>query len=186
MATDSEGALFRAASAAYESGRARWASLSVIPLAIIPLGSFAVGHRLGSSVALGLALLAVGALMLWRGQAFSRGLAVGLKAGFVPLVVSHAANLYGHICTAEGCTSLCVPAYQLARDEPELARVDAVCVPAGHAYDAYRAAWLAWVTALEATRRTGQPAPNLLEAGTRAGLALADLSRAVDALRGRP
>lgn len=103
-------ALFETVSAAYERGRRRWAVLSVLPLTVLPLGSFAVGHRLMPSVVLGVLLIAVAAGLLWRGQAFGRGLSVGLKAGVVPLVLAHAANLYGHVCTADGCTSLCVPA----------------------------------------------------------------------------
>ncbi|MBK7865166.1 MAG: hypothetical protein IPJ65_42530 [Archangiaceae bacterium] len=108
MATDAQ--IFEQAQGAYERGRVRWAALGALPLAIVPLASFAVGHRLGSSLVLGGALLVFAALLLWQGRSLSRGLSVGLKAGFVPLVASHAANLYGHICTAEGCTSLCLPA----------------------------------------------------------------------------
>lgn len=103
-------ALFETVSAAYERGRRRWAVLSVLPLTVLPLGSFAVGHRLMPSVVLGVLLIAVAAALLWRGQAFGRGLALGLKAGVVPLVLAHAANLYGHVCTSDGCTSLCLPA----------------------------------------------------------------------------
>ena len=102
--------VFRAALVAYERGRIKWAALSVLPLLIIPCGSVAVGHRLMSSVVLGLALMVFGGVLLWRGQAFGRGLTTGLKAGLVPLALSHGANLYGHVCTASGCASLCVPA----------------------------------------------------------------------------
>lgn len=112
MALD-ESRVLALAGAAYERGRLKWAALSALPLAIIPLGSFAVGHRLISSTALGAALLITSTALLWRGQLFSKSLATGLKAGLVPLVLSHGANLYGHICTAEGCTSLCVPACAL-------------------------------------------------------------------------
>lgn len=102
--------VFAQAGAAYERGRIKWAALSSLPMAFIPVASFAVGHRLGSSVALGVALLVMSTLLLWRGQALGRGVGAGLKAGLVPLVFSHTANLYGHICTESGCTSLCVPA----------------------------------------------------------------------------
>ena len=112
MALD-EARLFEAASASYERGRLRWALVSIVPIAIIPLGSFAVGHRLWSSVGLGVALLGIGIALLWRGQDWTRGLSSGLKAGLIPLVFSHAANLYGHVCTPSGCTSLCVPACTL-------------------------------------------------------------------------
>lgn len=103
-------ALFETAAAAYERSRLRWAVASALPLAVVPLASFALGHRLVSSVVLGVVLLAVGVGLLWRGQAFGRGLGVGVRAGLIPLVVAHAANLYGHVCTAAGCTSLCIPA----------------------------------------------------------------------------
>lgn len=105
--------LFQSATAAYERGRFRWAALSALPMAVIPLASFAIGQRLASSVGLGAALLVIGAVMLWRGQALGRGLSAGLKAGLVPLVLSHGAALYGHVCTPSGCTSLCVPACAL-------------------------------------------------------------------------
>jgi len=105
-----EEAVFQTATAAYERGRWRWAAVSALPMAVIPLASFAIGQRMLPSVVLGVALLAMATALLWRGQGFGRGLAVGLKAGLVPLVLSHAANLYGHVCTATGCTSLCVPA----------------------------------------------------------------------------
>lgn len=105
--------VFKTATAAYERGRLRWAALSVLPLAIVPLGSYAVGQRLGSSIFLGAALLGAGVVMLWRGQEWARGLSTGLKAGVVPLALSHAAALYGHVCTPSGCTSLCVPACAL-------------------------------------------------------------------------
>jgi len=105
--------IFDSATAAYERGRLKWAVISALPMAVIPLASFAVGQRLGSSMALGAVLLIACAVMLWRGQALSVGLSAGLKAGLVPLVLSHAANLYGHVCTPAGCTSLCVPACAL-------------------------------------------------------------------------
>lgn len=102
--------VFESASAAYERGRIRWAFVSALPLTVIPLASFAIGQRLVSSAVLGLALLAIGAGLLWRGQGFARGLTLGLKAGLVPLTLAHAANLYGHVCTGSGCTLLCLPA----------------------------------------------------------------------------
>lgn len=105
--------LFAKATRAYERGRWRWAALSALPMAVIPIASFAIGQRLLSSVGLGLVLLVLSAYLLWRGQAPARGLVAGLKAGLVPLALSHGANLYGHICTASGCTSLCVPACAL-------------------------------------------------------------------------
>lgn len=105
--------VFQEASSAYERGRVKWAAISALPMAVIPIASFAIGQRLLSSVALGAALLLLSTFMLWRGQAPARGLTAGLKAGLVPLVLSHGANLYGHICTSSGCTSLCVPACAL-------------------------------------------------------------------------
>jgi hypothetical protein len=111
MATEHpDAAVFAAASAAYERGRAWWATTSVLPLVVVPLGSFAVGHRLFSSAVLGVMLLVIAGALLWVGRELGRGLTVGLKAGIVPLVMSHGANLYGHLCTGDGCTSLCVPA----------------------------------------------------------------------------
>jgi hypothetical protein len=105
--------LFLQATTAYERGRVRWAAASALPMAVIPIASFAVGQRWLSSVALGVVLLALSTFLLWRGQSAAQGLTAGLKAGLVPLVLAHGANLYGHICTSSGCTSLCVPACAL-------------------------------------------------------------------------
>ena len=105
--------LFQTASSAYERGRVRWAAASALPMAVIPIASFAIGQRLLSSVGLRVALLVLSTFMLWKGEHTARGLSAGLKAGLVPLVLSHGANLYGHVCTASGCISLCVPACAL-------------------------------------------------------------------------
>jgi len=105
--------VFRSASAAYERGRMRSAIVSALPLIVVPLASFAIGQRLVSTIVLGAMLLLLGVLLLWRGQELSRGLATGLKAGLVPLVLAHGASLYGHVCTPAGCTSLCLPACAL-------------------------------------------------------------------------
>jgi hypothetical protein len=105
--------VFVSASRAYERGRRRWAAWTAAPLLVLPLISYAVGHRLGSSLAIGALLLGCAALLLWRGGELAQGLSAGVRAGLVPLVLAHGANLYGHICTPAGCTSLCVPACAL-------------------------------------------------------------------------
>lgn len=105
--------VFASASLAYERGRKRWALLTAAPLLLLPLASYFLGDRLGSSVALGALLVTGGAVLLWRGGELSQGLSAGLRAGLLPLGLAHAANLYGHICTPAGCTSLCVPACAL-------------------------------------------------------------------------
>jgi hypothetical protein len=105
--------VFASATRAYERGRTRWALWAAAPLTVLPLISYLVGQRPVSSLAIGIVLVATGAVLLWRGGALTQGLSSGVRAGLVPLALAHAANLYGHICTPAGCTSLCVPACAL-------------------------------------------------------------------------
>ncbi|MCB9506861.1 MAG: hypothetical protein H6698_02215 [Myxococcales bacterium] len=46
---------------------------------------------------------------LWRGRSAARGVWPGLVAAVAPLLASHVAARIGHICTPDGCTSLCMP-----------------------------------------------------------------------------
>ena len=103
-------ALFEVALHRYERSRLWWAALTASPVLAIPLASFAVGHRLVSTALLAVALVAVAVGALFSGRHFKQGLTAGLIGGLVPLVLAHAANLYGHLCTPTGCSTLCVPA----------------------------------------------------------------------------
>lgn len=102
---------FETATRAYEAARLRLGVGAAAAVALVPLGSFALGSRAANAALLGTALAAlVGALVSRGGQAALSGM-TGLKAGLVPLACAHAANLYGHVCLpGQGCTSLCVPA----------------------------------------------------------------------------
>jgi hypothetical protein len=97
---------------AYELARLRRALLGVAPLVVIVLLSACVAHRPVSTLWFGLATVSIGALMLWYGREPQRAVLPGIAAGLVPLVFALCAN-YLHVCTAEGCSSLCVPACAL-------------------------------------------------------------------------
>ncbi len=111
MATaDAQLPAFEAATAAYERGRLAFAVRWALPALLLPLSSLALGSRLGSVLGLGLALVAALAFGLFRGGTLLRSAVTGLEAGLLPLALAHAAQLYGHVCTPAGCSTLCVPA----------------------------------------------------------------------------
>lgn len=111
MATaDLQHPAFLAATASYERGRLGFALRWALPVALLPLASLALGSRLTSVLALGLALVAALAFGLFRGGTLLRSAVAGLEAGLIPLALAHAAQLYGHVCTPTGCSTLCVPA----------------------------------------------------------------------------
>lgn len=109
----SEASLFETARRRYERGRWQWALVSALPVLLLPLASGALGGRVVSQVVVGLALFFLVGWLLWRGQALGSSVAVGLRAGLIPLVLAHCARAYGHVCTSTGCASLCVPACAL-------------------------------------------------------------------------
>ncbi len=102
--------LKQVARAAYE--RSRWALAAQVagPVTVVPVLSWVLGTRWPSALGLGAALVAVLAVLVWRGGALAFGGLTGLKAGVVPLALAHASKLWGHVCTPAGCTTLCVPA----------------------------------------------------------------------------
>ncbi len=102
---------YRRALAAYEASRRRLGGAAAVLVALVPLASYGVGGRAMTAAALGVSLVVLMGAAVWRGGPFALAATSGLKAGLVPLIVSHAANLYGHVCIpGQGCTSLCVPA----------------------------------------------------------------------------
>ncbi len=101
--------LLTQAMAGYERSRLKNAVLAALPGLLLPLIAFAVGGRLMASVTLGLAVLASVVWLAWRGQAWGRSVPGGLAAGVFPLGLALAAQHIGHVCTPQGCTSLCVP-----------------------------------------------------------------------------
>lgn len=105
-----EEALFSAATREYERGRLLWILGCCTPLLLLPVVSFLVGGGVRSHFVLGAALYALAVVVLWRGREAARGVLAGIQSGLIPLVLAHAANLYGHVCTPAGCSTLCVPA----------------------------------------------------------------------------
>jgi hypothetical protein len=102
---------FETATRAYAAARMRLGVGAGAAVALVPLGSLALGGRALNALMLGAALTTLLGALVWRGQQAARGGMTGLKAGLVPLAFAHAANLYGHVCIpGQGCTSLCVPA----------------------------------------------------------------------------
>jgi hypothetical protein len=108
MATDD---ILRArARTAYERSRLRFALTLAPAAAVLPITSMALGTPAPSAMILGTLLVLLLVATTWRGGALARGGFSGLKVGLLPLALAHAAKLYGHVCTPEGCTTLCVPA----------------------------------------------------------------------------
>lgn len=97
------------AMAGYERSRIKRALLAALPTLVLPLIAFGVGGRLVTSVSLGAAVCVAVVILVWRGQAWGMAVPAGLIAGVVPLGLALAAQRIGHVCTPQGCTSLCVP-----------------------------------------------------------------------------
>ena len=94
----------------YELARLKWAAAGAVLSLAIPAAAYLLGHRPDTALLLGAGLaIGVGAL-LWRGQGWAVAVPAGLKAGLVPLAFALGAQHIGHVCTAGGCTTLCVPA----------------------------------------------------------------------------
>lgn len=106
---DQRAALARA-ERAYELGRARHAATLASPVVALSVVAACLGSRPQTSALVGLALLAVTWLLLWRGQTLGRSVFPGVVAGLVPLVLALGARSYGHVCTGSECVSLCIPA----------------------------------------------------------------------------
>ncbi|AUX39617.1 hypothetical protein SOCE26_010110 [Sorangium cellulosum] len=95
---------------AYERGRARHAAWAAAPTVAVVVVAALMSDRPLTTALIGAALYAVAALLSWRGRHLERGVLPGVAAGLVPFAMAHAARLYGHLCTPEGCVSICVPA----------------------------------------------------------------------------
>jgi len=95
---------------AYEVGRARYAAWAAAPTLAVVIVAVLMSDQRASALLIGAALYATAALLHWRGRHLGRGVLPGVAAGIVPFAAAHAARLYGHMCTPEGCVSLCVPA----------------------------------------------------------------------------
>jgi hypothetical protein len=97
---------------AYELARLRRALLGVAPVLVIIVGAASFAHRPVSTLWFGVGTLAVGAAMLWYGRDPQKAVLPGIAAGLVPLMFALCAN-HVHMCGADSCSSLCVPACTL-------------------------------------------------------------------------
>ncbi len=98
---------------AYERGRARWALWMAGPVLVLPLASWSLGGHPVLMCALGAALFATAALLLWRGQAWARGVGLGLAAGLIPFGLVHLARCSSYVCTEPMCYAICLAASAL-------------------------------------------------------------------------
>lgn len=97
---------------AYEVGRLRLAVLGILPAVVIVAVTASVTHRPMSALWIGVALVTIGATMLWYGREPQRAVLPGIAAGLVPLVLALCAN-HINACDIGGCSTLCVPACAL-------------------------------------------------------------------------
>jgi hypothetical protein len=105
-----EDRLLASALRAYERGRARWALGMAVPVLVLPLASWLLGGHPVLMCVLGGALFAIAALLLWRGEAWGRGVGLGLAAGLIPFGLVHVARCSSYICTESMCFSICLAA----------------------------------------------------------------------------
>ncbi len=94
---------------AYEFGRFQWAIFGIAPVALLVCIAMCFVPRPISTLWFGMAIVVIGATMLWYGRDPQRAVLPGVIAGLIPLVLALCANNM-HMCGAEGCTTLCVPA----------------------------------------------------------------------------
>jgi hypothetical protein len=107
---DSVDAIERRARIRYETARLRRALLGFAPALIVVAVAAIFAKRPSATVGFGIAMFAVGAVLLWYGRDLKRAVLPGLAAGVVPLVLVLCANHVGHVCMGDSCTMVCLPA----------------------------------------------------------------------------
>jgi hypothetical protein len=106
--------VFELAQKRYERKRLLLSLSFGLAIACIPIGSLVLGGIRMSSIILSLLLVGGASTGVWLGGLRARAAVSGLKAGLIPLGLSHLANLTGHVCIpGRGCASLCIPACTL-------------------------------------------------------------------------
>jgi hypothetical protein len=98
----------RRARRAYELGRLRSALRVALYVAPMTALSLIECPRPDCNVIVGLALIAVTAGLLWRGQAYGRAVFAGLLAGSVPLLAPMLVRTGGHCCIGGACWAICM------------------------------------------------------------------------------
>lgn len=101
----------RQARTAYEVGRVRRAFVGFAPLSLLLVGVGCVfGDQPSWTVSLGSGLFLLGVTMLWYGRDVGRAVLPGVAAGSVPLSLVLLARHFGHACTGESCSTVCMQA----------------------------------------------------------------------------
>ncbi len=98
---------------AYEWSRARRAAMGFAPVSIVVAGAVLLGDHPGTTLAFGLALFALGVVMLWHGRELKRSVLPGLAAGLIPLVAVLCVHRLEPCCTVAPCAeclATCLPA----------------------------------------------------------------------------
>jgi len=94
---------------AYELARLRRASIGIAPLLPVVGIAACIARSPGPPLWLGVATIAAGVAMFWYGLDPQRAVVPGIAAGLAPLVLALCAT-HVHVCGADGCYSLCMPA----------------------------------------------------------------------------
>lgn len=94
----------------YELGRMRRAVLGFAPVFVIVAAAALFAKHPSTTVGFGIAVFAVGAVLLWYGRDLRRAVLPGVAAGLVPLVLTLCAIHMDHACMGDRCMSLCIPA----------------------------------------------------------------------------
>jgi hypothetical protein len=94
----------------YEWSRVWRAVLGFAPACLLILVAAYISPRSISVLLFGAVLFGNGVLLLWYGQGLQRAVLPGVVAGLIPLISALCANQFGHVCTGDGCVSLCLPA----------------------------------------------------------------------------
>jgi hypothetical protein len=98
-----EAALVERARRAYERGRALCGLETATLVAPMALVSWLACRHPAVTLLASVALFAVVAVAVWRGQERARGARLGLLAGVAPLLLPVVAVLTGHVCDASTC-----------------------------------------------------------------------------------
>lgn len=101
--------LLREARGRYERARLGLSFAGATPLLLVVGGAAVVGKHPNSVVLFGGLLFVTGVVLLWRGRDLRLALLPGVLSGLIPLVFALVAN-YGHGCSSDHCSTLCVPA----------------------------------------------------------------------------
>ena len=92
----------------YEVGRLRGALGWSIPALVLAALVALIVRQMSMPLAIGVALYAASAGLLWWGRAPGRGVLPGLVFGLIPLAAAVLANFYGDTCVGAECMRMCI------------------------------------------------------------------------------